>query len=106
MRLLASGLAQVSGIELLDGGILMGLTNRVVGIDVVEHLCPKCAYIGGVAHISRLLRLSAAVYTAAGASHNLNKVIVASPDFTFSSSAFAFPRPEATATFTSMPATL
>ena len=32
--------------------------------------------ISGVAHISRLLGLSAAVDTAAGASHDLNKVII------------------------------
>ena len=92
VSLLASGLSQISGVELLNSRILMGLTDWVGCIYIIEHLCAQAADIRGVADVSGLLGLSAAVYTAAWASHDFDEVIVG-----FS---------EATAIFTSMPATL
>ena len=72
----ASGLSQVSGVELLDSRILMGLTDWVGCIYIVEHLCAQAADIRGVAYVSGLLGLTAAVYAAAGASHDFDEVIV------------------------------
>ena len=76
MGFLASGFAKVGGVELLDGGVLVGLADGVIYVTVVEHLCAESADIHGVADIARLLGLAAAVYTAAGASHDLDKVVV------------------------------
>ena len=76
MSLLASGLSQISGVELLDSRILMGLTDWVGCIYIIEHLCAQAADIRGIAYVSGLLGLSAAVYTAAGASHDFDEVIV------------------------------
>ena len=76
VRYLASRLAQVSCIKFLDCRILMGLTDRVGGINVIKDLCTQAADIRCVAHMSWLLGLSAAVYTAAWASHDFDEVIV------------------------------
>ena len=76
VSLLASGLSQISGVELLDSRILMGLTDWVGCIYIIEHLCAQAADIRGIAYVSGLLGLSAAVYTAAGASHDFDEVIV------------------------------
>ena len=76
VSLLASGLSQISGVELLDSRILMGLTDWVGCIYIIEHLCAQAADIRGVADVSGLLGLSAAVYTAAWASHDFDEVIV------------------------------
>ena len=54
----------------------MGLTDWVGCIYIVEHLCAQAADIRGVAYVSGLLGLTAAVYAAAGASHDFDEVIV------------------------------
>ena len=59
---IASGLSQVSGVELLDSRILMGLTDWVGCIYIVEHLCAQAADIRGVAYVSGLLGLTAGRY--------------------------------------------
>ena len=76
VRFLASGLTKVGGVELLDGRILVGLADGVGRIAVVENLGSEGADIGGIADVSGLLGLSAAVDAAAGTSHNFNKVVV------------------------------
>ena len=76
VRLLASGLAQVSGVELLDGGVLVGFADGVGHIRIVQNLGAQRADVRGVAHVTGLLGLSAAVDTAAGTSHDLDKVVV------------------------------
>ena len=77
MGSLASRFPKVGVIQLLDSGILMGLADGVILIQVIQHLRPQCADVGGIAHIAWLLRLSAAVYAAAGARHDFYKVIFA-----------------------------
>ena len=83
MCLLAAGLAQVGSIELLDGGVLMGLADRLSCIFIIEHLGAKRADIHGVAHTAWLLGLSAAVYTAARTSHDFDEVVVSFAGFHF-----------------------
>ena len=61
----------------------MGLADGVRRIAVIENLSPQGADICGVAHVTRLLGLSAAVYTAAGASHNLNEMVICLAGFDF-----------------------
>ena len=76
MGLLASRFPKVGVIQLLDSGILMGLADGVILIGIVQHLSPQSADIHGIAHISRLLGLAAAVDTSAWAAHDLDEVIV------------------------------
>ncbi len=57
-------------------GFLVGLSDRIALIGIVEHLGPQSADIHGVAHIAGLLGLAAAVDAAAGASHDLDEVVI------------------------------
>ena len=75
MCLLASWLAKVGGVQLLDRRVLMGLTDRVVLIRIVEDFRAERTDIHGVPYITWLLGLSAAVHTAARASHDLDEVV-------------------------------
>ena len=61
----------------------MGLTDRVGGINVIKDLCTQAADIRCVAHMSWLLGLSAAVYTAARTSHDFDEVVVSFAGFHF-----------------------
>ena len=54
----------------------MGFPNRIILIGIVEYLGAQSADIYGIAHISRLLGLSAAIDAAAGAGHKLHKVVL------------------------------
>ena len=101
VSLLASGLSQIGGVELLDSRILMGLTDWVGCIYIIEHLCAQAADIRGIAYVSGLLGLSAAVYTAARTSHDLDEVVVLFPGFDRFEDFLAFFNPEATQTFSS-----
>ena len=76
MSLLRAGLAEVLRIQRLDCGVLMRLSYRSVAVDVVKHGCALSSYINRVSYVSGLLGLSAAVYAAAGACHNLYELIV------------------------------
>lgn len=67
MRLLASGLSKVGVVQLLDGRVLVRLADGIILVGIIEHFRSQGADIHGVAHISRSLRLSAAVDTSAGA---------------------------------------
>lgn len=54
----------------------MGLADWIVFIAVVENLRTQGADVGGIAHRTRLLRLSAAVDTTAWAAHNLDEMVI------------------------------
>ena len=54
----------------------MGLANGVGLVAVIENLCAQGADIGGITNRTGLLGLTAAVYTTAGTSHDLNKVVI------------------------------
>ena len=64
---------EVVFVNLLDDGVLMGLSHLHSRILVVKSLSSYSLEIYGVANVLRLNGLTAAVYTAAGASHNLNE---------------------------------
>ena len=74
MSLVAVGLAQEFLVHLLDNGVLVRLSVRQILVCVVQNLRSDRSEIHGIANACRLNGLTAAVYTAAGARHNLNKV--------------------------------
>ncbi len=74
--LVASGLLEIRIIQNLDIGIFMAFSQFHIGIFAVKRFRTLSAQICEIAHIAWLIRLSAAVDAAAGAGHNLNKVIV------------------------------
>ena len=76
VRLMASRFTQVGFVQFLDSRVLMGFTQLAGSVDVIESLGADSADIGKVADAGVNLRLSAAVDTAAWASHNLDEMIV------------------------------
>ena len=76
MCLFASGFAEVLFVQLDDGRILMRLADGQRLVLGIQSLCTDCADIGEVLDRSRDKGLSAAVDTAAGASHNFDELII------------------------------
>ena len=74
MRHMAVGLAEELLVNLFDNGVVMRLSVRQVLVCIVQDLCTYGSQINGVAHACGLDRLTAAVYTAAGTCHYLDKV--------------------------------
>ena len=74
MSRMASGCAEELIIELLDGGIFMRLANVHVFISCVENRSAFCLQVYLSLCVGTLNRLTAAVYTAAGTSHDFNEV--------------------------------
>lgn len=68
--------AEISGVDFLDGRVLVGLADRIVLIKVIENLGTLGTDIREVADIGVNLRLTAAVDAAAWASHDLNEIIL------------------------------
>ena len=63
-------------VELLDARILVRSSQRSVGIEVVEALCPDFADIDEVLDARRYDRLSAAVHAAARTCHDLDEGVI------------------------------
>ena len=76
MCLLAAWHAKVLIVQLLDGRVVMGLPVGHGSVQIIQGFRTGCFHIHSSAHIRRLDRLAAAVYAAAGASHDLNELIV------------------------------
>ena len=70
----ASGFSEEVFVYFLDIGAFMRLSELVCIIKAVKRLCTLSTDIREVANISRLNYLTAAVYAAAGTSHDLNEV--------------------------------
>ena len=76
MCLMGAGLLKVAVIQLLDFGVLMGLPERHSGVLRVQTGGANSAQVFEVADEAGLMGLTAAVYTAAGASHDFDEVII------------------------------
>ena len=76
MRLFAARLTQIVFIKFLDIRILIGLAQRVVCIQIIKYLGALGADVHKIADAVRHLRLAAAVDTAAGAAHDLDKLVI------------------------------
>ena len=70
----ASGFSEEVFVYFLYIGAFVRLSELVCVIKAVECLCTLCTDIRKVAYICRLDNLTAAVYTSAGTSHNLDEV--------------------------------
>ena len=77
MSLMASRLAEELFIERHHFGAILRLAQIHSGVGTVKDTGTHGAQINAVAHGSKLIRLTAAVYTAAGTSHYLNELSVA-----------------------------
>ena len=78
MECVVSCVATVTALEVvvvnfLDGGVKVRLTHFHSNVLLVECLSANCLKIYGITYVLRLNGLTAAVYTAAGASHDLNE---------------------------------
>ena len=76
MCLLAAWHAKVLIVQLLDGRVVMGLPVGHGSVQIIQGFRTGCFHIHSSAHVRGLDRLAAAVYAAAGASHDLNELIV------------------------------
>ena len=74
MSRMASGCAEELIIELLDSGIFMRLAKIHILISRVEDRSALCFQVYFSLCFGTLNRLTAAVYTAAGTSHDFNEV--------------------------------
>ena len=61
-------------VKLLDGRVVVRFAYKGVTILCVEGFCSLCSDVNPASYLRKLQRLSAAVYTAAGAGHNLYEV--------------------------------
>ena len=73
---MAAGFAQELLVALLHDGVLVALAQRHIGVLVIESLGAQGLQVGEAANRCRLDGLTAAVYTAAGASHDLDEVLL------------------------------
>ena len=99
-----AGLLKILSVNSLDGFAFVRLSERKIFICLIKSLASDAFKVNKVADTCRLNGLTAAVYAAAGASHNLNESAV--PFLTFSITASAFLSPLAAQTLISMPATV
>ena len=76
MRFMASGFAEILLVELLDCRILVRFPVRHLCVELIERLGTQASNIRKVDHIGRLNGLAASVDTAAGAAHDLDKVVL------------------------------
>ena len=76
MCLLAARLAKELIIQFLDLRNFVRFSDRCLLIQIIENGSSLCTYINGIAHITGNLRLSAAVYAAAGTCHDLDELLV------------------------------
>ena len=61
-------------VKLLDGRVVVRFAYKGVTILCVEGFCSLCSDVNPASYLRKLQRLSAAVYTAAGAGHNFYEV--------------------------------
>ena len=76
MCLMTAGLAEVLTVELLDHGVLVRLTDLLRRILIIKSFGAESLYIGEIADRCGNDRLTAAVDTSAGATHNFDEVII------------------------------
>ena len=76
MCLVGTGLTEVFLIDRLDLRIVVRLSVGQIEVILIQCLCSERFEVGEVSHMTGLDRLTAAVYAAAGAAHDLNKLIV------------------------------
>ena len=74
VSLVAAGLLKVLLVNLLDSRVFVRLTERHRLVEVVENLSSLSSDVNEVSDAHRNLRLTAAVYTAAGTSHDLDEL--------------------------------
>ena len=74
MSLVAAGFSKILRVDFLNHGIFVRLTDALGSVIIVKCSGTDCLEVLKTAYRSRLMRLTAAVYTTAGATHNLNKV--------------------------------
>lgn len=71
----AAGGLEESVIDLLEGGILMRFPHRQVPVLFIKSSRPQTLEVHIVPHPGMLDGLTAAVYAASGAAHDLHKVV-------------------------------
>ena len=100
MRLFTAVLTKVFIIQSLDGLVLVGLADHGLLIIRIERAGAFLTIVRKVADLGRYLRLSAAVYAAAGAGHDLDEIIGSGSGFDLVQDLSCVARPDATATLT------